>query len=473
MVSTNASYTFSVTTDRTLVAHFTANTYTVSVSANPTNGGTVSGGGTFTYGQNCTVNATAATGYTFTNWTENGNVVSTNASYTFSVTANRTLVAHFTQNSYNVTVSANPTNGGTVTGGGTYTYGQNCTIIATPTNGYTFTNWTENGSFVSSSASFTFSVTANRNLVAHFTQNSYNVTVSANPTNGGTVTGGGTFTYGQSCTVNATAATGYTFTNWTENGNVVSTNASYTFSVTTNRTLVAHFTANTYTISVSASPTNGGTVSGGGTCTYGQSCTVNATPATGYSFIGWMENGNTVSNNPRYTFTVTGNRTLVANFKVETYTIDATVNPAIGGEIIGAGTYEYGAQATLKVVPAEDFIFVNWTENGTVVSESEQYTFTVTGDRTLVANLQYVEGMDENAKNDFVLYPNPVSDKLTVEATEAIDHIEVFNIAGAMVFSQKNCADKVEINMTDLPVGTYVIRMTTQSATEVRRFVKK
>ena len=473
VVSTNASYTFSVTTDRTLVAHFTANTYTVSVSANPTNGGTVSGGGTFTYGQNCTVNATAATGYTFTNWTENGNVVSTNASYTFSVTANRTLVAHFTQNSYNVTVSANPTNGGTVTGGGTYTYGQNCTIIATPTNGYTFTNWTENGSFVSSSASFTFSVTANRNLVAHFTQNSYNVTVSANPTNGGTVTGGGTFTYGQSCTVNATAATGYTFTNWTENGNVVSTNASYTFSVTTNRTLVAHFTANTYTISVSASPTNGGTVSGGGTCTYGQSCTVNATPATGYSFIGWMENGNTVSNNPRYTFTVTGNRTLVANFKVETYTIDATVNPAIGGEIIGAGTYEYGAQATLKVVPAEDFIFVNWTENGTVVSESEQYTFTVTGDRTLVANLQYVEGMDENAKNDFVLYPNPVSDKLTVEATEAIDHIEVFNIAGAMVFSQKNCADKVEINMTDLPVGTYVIRMTTQSATEVRRFVKK
>ena len=71
-------------------------TYTVSVSANPNNGGTVAGGGTYQQGQSCTVNATAATGYNFQKWTENGNQVSTNANYTFSVTSNRSLVAHFT-----------------------------------------------------------------------------------------------------------------------------------------------------------------------------------------------------------------------------------------------------------------------------------------------------------------------------------------------------------------------------------------
>ena len=54
----------------------------------------------------------------------------------------------------------------------------------------------------------------------------YNITVSANPTNGGTVTGGGTYNQGQQCTVTASANAGYTFTNWTENGNVVSTQAS-------------------------------------------------------------------------------------------------------------------------------------------------------------------------------------------------------------------------------------------------------
>ena len=71
-------------------------TYTVSVSANPNNGGTVAGGGTYQQGQSCTVNATAATGYNFQKWTENGNQVSTNANYTFPVTSNRSLVAHFT-----------------------------------------------------------------------------------------------------------------------------------------------------------------------------------------------------------------------------------------------------------------------------------------------------------------------------------------------------------------------------------------
>ena len=72
--------------------------YTISVSASPTNGGTVSGGGTYQPGQSCTVHATANSGYTFTNWTESGSQVSTNANYTFTVTGNRTLMANFTYN---------------------------------------------------------------------------------------------------------------------------------------------------------------------------------------------------------------------------------------------------------------------------------------------------------------------------------------------------------------------------------------
>ena len=71
--------------------------YTITVSSNPTNGGSVSGGGTYDYGQSCTLTATPNTGYDFVNWTENGNVVSTNASYTFTVTGNRTLIANFRQ----------------------------------------------------------------------------------------------------------------------------------------------------------------------------------------------------------------------------------------------------------------------------------------------------------------------------------------------------------------------------------------
>ena len=87
------------------------------------------------------------------------------------------------------------------------------------------------------------------------------VAVSASPSASGTATGGGTFASGSSDTVTATANSGYVFSNWTENGTVVSTAASYTFTLSANRNLVANFTAPVnYTVAVSASPSAGGTV---------------------------------------------------------------------------------------------------------------------------------------------------------------------------------------------------------------------
>lgn len=71
------------------------NSYAINVSANPAEGGTVEGSGGYTQGQSCTVKATANEGYTFVRWTENGNQVSTDANYTFTVSSDRTLTANF------------------------------------------------------------------------------------------------------------------------------------------------------------------------------------------------------------------------------------------------------------------------------------------------------------------------------------------------------------------------------------------
>ena len=153
---------------------------------------------------------------------------------------------------YDVNVSANPSNGGTVSGGGSFEKGQPCTLTATPATDYVFNNWTENDSLVSSNSSYTFIVTSNRNLVANFSYNGggeqpkyFTINVSANPFEGGSVWGGGRFMEGQSCTVEAIADNVYTFINWTEeNGNLVSTNVCYTFTVECNRNLVANFSHN-------------------------------------------------------------------------------------------------------------------------------------------------------------------------------------------------------------------------------------
>jgi hypothetical protein len=75
--------------------------YLVSVFSNPPEGGIVTGGGTYQQGQSCTIMARTNPGYTFLNWMENGNVVSTEASYTFNVDGNRALVANFNDGSIN------------------------------------------------------------------------------------------------------------------------------------------------------------------------------------------------------------------------------------------------------------------------------------------------------------------------------------------------------------------------------------
>lgn len=144
---------------------------TINVSAFPTSGGTVTGGGVLNQGNNVTVVATPAVGYTFSSWSEVGALVSSSASYTFTASANRSLVASFTPivtQVFTITVVPSHSGGGTVTGGGSYNNGRSVTVVATPGAGSTFSNWTENGTVVSSSASYPFIVSGNRSLVANF-----------------------------------------------------------------------------------------------------------------------------------------------------------------------------------------------------------------------------------------------------------------------------------------------------------------
>lgn len=97
LVSSSASYQLTVVADTTLEARFAAPAvhHTVSASVSPNGSGSVSGTGSYEEGSNCTVVATAASGYQFKEWQKNGAQVSTNASYTFAVTEDVALVAVF------------------------------------------------------------------------------------------------------------------------------------------------------------------------------------------------------------------------------------------------------------------------------------------------------------------------------------------------------------------------------------------
>ena len=445
--------------------------HTINVSANPAEGGNVTGGGTYDQGQSCTVTATSNAGFNFTNWTENGNVVSTQANYTFVVNSNRNLVANFQAlpQDYTINVSANPANGGSVTGGGTYQEGQSCTVTATANTGYTFTNWTENGNVVSSQANYTFAVNANRNLVANFQVLTYTITATANPVNGGTVTGGGTYNHGQNCTLSATPAQGYNFVRWTKNGSQVSTNATYTFSVTESAAYVAEFAIQSFTVTVTANPTEGGVVAGGGTFNYGETCTVVATANEGYSFVNWSQGFFSVSNESTYTFNVTNNVNLTANFSLQAFNIKVAIEPAEAGDITGEGNYYYGDEVTLTVIRNEDWAFVNWTEDGEVVSEEPIYVFTITRDRDLVAHFMYTEGVGENNISAKV-YPNPNQGEFTLEG-EDLNHVRIVNAFGQTVYSADLDGDRVRIDLSAMGKGIYMMHIDAEDGQTVRKIV--
>lgn len=144
--------------------------YTVTLSVDPQGGGIASGGRTVAAGTSITVTASPNSGYEFVEWRENGVRVSTNPSYTFTVNADRALVAVFAAivPMYTISVTIDPAGYGTVTGAGQYKEGDTVTLKATAGDGYKFTEWRENGAAVHSGEEYTFTASRDVSLVTAF-----------------------------------------------------------------------------------------------------------------------------------------------------------------------------------------------------------------------------------------------------------------------------------------------------------------
>ena len=132
--------------------------------------------------------------------------------------------------------------------------GNTITVTVEPAEGYEFISWSDGYTNATRTiyidhcgevytARFSSSVTPPP------PPDTYRITVSASPSNGGTASGGGSYQSGASVTITATANTDYQFTNWTKGGTVVSSNPTYSFTATENAAYVAHFSGGTPTLS--------------------------------------------------------------------------------------------------------------------------------------------------------------------------------------------------------------------------------
>ncbi|MDD3721461.1 MAG: ice-binding family protein [Lutibacter sp.] len=391
-VSTSANYQFLLTADRTLVANYVANQFTVIVSSNPALGGVTAGGGVFNQGATVTVTAVPNAGYTFDNWTDNGIEVSTSVNYQFILAADRTLVANYSlipASQFAVIVSSNPILGGVTAGGGLFDQGTTVTVTAVPNAGYTFDNWTDNGIEVSTSANYQFLLTTDRTLVANYSlipASQFAVNLSSSPVEGGSTNGSGSFDAGTNVTVTATANTGYTFVNWTLAGVEVSTNANYTFALNANTTLVANFVIKTYTLQVTS--VNGTVAINPIQATYNHGATVvlTPTPATGYEFTSWSGDA-TGTNNP-LTVVMNGNKNITANFTALGLTLNVT---AVNGNVVknpDNSTYNNGDNVVLTATPNSGYEFTSWS--GDAAGTDNPLTVLMNANKNITANFSLI-----------------------------------------------------------------------------------
>ncbi len=299
--------------------------FEIAASELPATTGSVTGADTYPQAASVTLVATANPGYVFANWMEGASIVSTSPSYTFAVQGNRTLVANFVTvgSATAISTHSSPSNGGSTSGDGAYALGTSATVVATDSPGYKFSKWTENGVTVAGAGrSYSFTVTANRTLVAIF-KPVYTVTVSCDPAGDFEAQAdSASYEPGEKVVMEINhIESGYSFVNWTENSMPVSTLAGFSFNCNGNRSLVANF-APGHRIDLTANPKTAGIMSGAGVYMDAAIVTLVAEAKLGYVFTNWTLNGAEVSTSPKYDFPSTANQALVANFAAWLPTLD-------------------------------------------------------------------------------------------------------------------------------------------------------
>lgn len=353
-----------MTQDSAFTAIFVVNNSYITVHANDSTMGSVSGTGLYGYNAPVTLTATAYSGYHFLRWSD-GNTQ--NPRYLAAV-RDSSFTAIFVSNVSTITVAnANP-DMGNVSGSGVYYYQNLVSLTATANYGYHFVQWNDGNTqnprtiLVSQDSAFT----------AFFALNTYSIVATSNSTTMGSVSGGGQYTYLHEMSMTATPAYGYHFVQWNDGV----TDNPRTITLTRDSAFTAQFAANSYTLTVAPNDATMGSAYGAGSYNYNTTATLTAVANYGYHFTQWSD---AVTDNPR-TVTVLNNATYTAQFEINSYIITVqSSNPAIG-TTSGSGSYNYLTPVNITALPNAGYHFTQWSDgnmtNPRLISVTANATYT-------------------------------------------------------------------------------------------------
>ena len=361
-LSTDNPWTLTLTSDTALQAAFALNSYLVTTEV--TNG-TVVGAGSYPALTDTVLVAAADDHYLFMGWSKDDSdaIISTNDTLRISVVADVTYKAVIVPETYNYNYSANNASIGYVMSNitpGAYDYNTAVTLTAQAYPHAHFVNWS-NGE---TSATLTFNLDADTNLVANFEADEFTLTVASADTNMGTVTGSGTYHYHDLATISATAAYGYHFVNWSDGV----TDATRDIYVERDSNLTANFAINRYQVTALVSNSLMGTVTGSGWYNHGDIVYIDASPNEHFDFVGF--NGRHDADT-HAAFIVTSDTTVVAYFKhhymkmylsAEHGTFSVTVDGERKSTNLMPILAIYNDTVDLVAVPDEHYHLDHWDE---------------------------------------------------------------------------------------------------------------
>ena len=362
-----------ITSDSTITAKWTVNTYKVTFNAD---GGSVSEASrTVTYDSTYgTLPTPSKTGYTFKGWYINDALIE--GTTKVKVTSDSEIKAKWTINKYTLTV--NPNGGIYNSGTDTVTYEMNYNStkeISNPTrDGYTFTGWDITGTNATLNGKEFKIGESNATLKATWTINDYAYIVKHYQQN---VDGNGytlvdadtvnkTLTYGEKVTPSVKTYTGFTSPS----------TQTLTISSDTSKNVVEYkYTRNQYTLTIN---TNNGTSNTSEKMYYGATKTIANPSKTGYTFTNWSVTG-TGSTIASGTFKMgTANTTLTANYSANKYTLKFNANSGTVSETSRSVIYG-SAVGELPTPTRTGYTFSGWytaTSGGTKYESTTVVSFT-------------------------------------------------------------------------------------------------
>jgi len=108
-----------------------------------------------------------------------------------------------------------------------------------------------------------------------------------------------------------------------------------------------------------------------------------------------------------------------------------------------------------------------------IVSNEQSIDTLLKSDYITVGTVGFIQN---SIKNDIVFYPNPVNSEFFVETNKSIDQVLIYSITGDLckiIEIQERNKASVNVDLTGIPNGTYLVKLLVENEVFTKKIVKK